>query len=69
MIEVRTLDDIMKVPQELQTKVSTQEYFINMGPQHPATHGVLRLVLKMDGETVREVIPVLGYIHRSIEKY
>jgi NADH-quinone oxidoreductase subunit D/NADH-quinone oxidoreductase subunit C/D len=46
----------------------TQEYFINMGPQHPSTHGVLRLVLRLDGETVREVIPVLGYIHRGIEK-
>lgn len=46
----------------------TQEYFVNMGPQHPSTHGVLRLVLKLDGETVREVIPVLGYIHRGIEK-
>jgi NADH-quinone oxidoreductase subunit D/NADH-quinone oxidoreductase subunit C/D len=47
---------------------ATQEYFVNMGPQHPSTHGVLRLVLKLDGETVREVIPVLGYIHRGIEK-
>lgn len=46
----------------------TQEYFVNMGPQHPSTHGVLRLVLKMDGETIREVVPVLGYIHRGIEK-
>lgn len=55
-----------------QIKVSqneqTEEYFINMGPQHPATHGVLRLILKMDGEVIKEVIPVLGYIHRSIEK-
>ncbi|MBI3535477.1 MAG: NADH-quinone oxidoreductase subunit D [Deltaproteobacteria bacterium] len=39
-----------------------------MGPQHPSTHGVLRLVLKCDGETIKEVIPVLGYIHRGIEK-
>jgi len=46
----------------------TEEYFINMGPQHPSTHGVLRLVLKLDGEVVKEVIPVLGYIHRGIEK-
>lgn len=46
----------------------TQEYFINMGPQHPATHGVLRLLLKLDGERVRKIIPVLGYIHRGIEK-
>ncbi|MBM4342311.1 MAG: NADH-quinone oxidoreductase subunit D [Deltaproteobacteria bacterium] len=48
--------------------LGTQEYFVNMGPQHPSTHGVLRLVLKLDGETVREVVPVLGYIHRGIEK-
>ncbi len=50
------------------TSMVTQEYFINMGPQHPSTHGVLRLIVKLDGETVREVIPVLGYIHRGIEK-
>ena len=48
--------------------LSTQEYFVNMGPQHPSTHGVLRLILRMQGETVRDVIPVLGYIHRGIEK-
>lgn len=46
----------------------TQEYFINMGPQHPSTHGVLRLVLTIDGEIIRRVEPHIGYIHRSIEK-
>ena len=46
----------------------TQEYFINMGPQHPATHGVLRLILTIDGEIIKNVEPDLGYIHRSIEK-
>jgi len=46
----------------------TEEYFINMGPQHPATHGVLRLLLTLDGEIVKKVDPDLGYIHRSIEK-
>jgi len=46
----------------------TEEFYLNMGPQHPSTHGVLRLVLRMDGETVKEVVPHLGYIHRSIEK-
>jgi len=39
-----------------------------MGPQHPATHGVMRMVLKLDGEIIRNIDPVLGYIHRSIEK-
>ncbi len=41
---------------------------LNMGPQHPATHGVLRLVLALDGEVVRECTPVIGYLHTGIEK-
>lgn len=44
------------------------EFVINMGPQHPATHGVLHLKVWLDGETVLKVEPHLGYIHRSIEK-
>lgn len=45
-----------------------EEYIINMGPQHPSTHGVLRLVLSLKGEIVKNVEPHLGYIHRGIEK-
>ena len=41
---------------------------INMGPSHPATHGVLRLVLKLDGERVTDCVPHLGYLHRGMEK-
>jgi NADH-quinone oxidoreductase subunit D len=41
---------------------------LNMGPQHPATHGVLRLLLKLDGETVAASVPELGYLHRGYEK-
>ena len=41
---------------------------INVGPQHPATHGVLHLVITLNGETVKKLEPHLGYIHRSIEK-
>src|SRR3984957_3680086 len=41
---------------------------VNMGPQHPSTHGVLRLVLTLDGETVTEIRPVIGYLHTGIEK-
>src|SRR5688572_13189130 len=41
---------------------------INMGPHHPATHGVLRLVLTLQGEVVREMKPVIGYLHTGIEK-
>ncbi len=49
-------------------ELESEEYFINMGPQHPSTHGVLRLVLSLDGEIIRKVEPHIGYIHRSIEK-
>src|SRR5687768_12634789 len=48
--------------------VRTDEMLVNMGPQHPSTHGVLRLVLKTDGEIVSEVTPHLGYLHRCAEK-
>ncbi len=48
--------------------LESQEYLINMGPQHPSTHGVLRLLLTLDGEIIHKVEPHLGYIHRSIEK-
>ena len=41
---------------------------INMGPQHPATHGVLRLLLELDGEVVVKVVPHIGYLHRGLEK-
>ena len=44
------------------------EMIINVGPQHPATHGVLHLVITLQGETIKKVEPHLGYIHRSIEK-
>lgn len=55
------------------TDISTQipeqqEYTINMGPQHPSTHGVLRFVVSLKGEIVTKVVPHLGYIHRGIEK-
>ena len=44
------------------------DMIINVGPQHPATHGVLHLVITLNGETIKKVEPHLGYIHRSIEK-
>jgi NADH-quinone oxidoreductase subunit D len=48
--------------------LKTEEMVINMGPHHPATHGVLRLKLKLDGEMVKEAEPVIGYLHRGLEK-
>ena len=47
---------------------SDERMVVNMGPQHPSTHGVLRLVLTLDGETVTELRPVIGYLHTGIEK-
>ena len=47
---------------------TTKTMMLNMGPQHPATHGVLRIVLHLDGEIVVEAIPYIGYLHRGIEK-
>lgn len=41
---------------------------LNIGPQHPSTHGVLRLVVELDGETIVRIIPHIGYLHRAIEK-
>lgn len=48
--------------------VEEADLVINVGPQHPATHGVLHLVITLDGETIKKIEPHLGYIHRSIEK-
>jgi NADH-quinone oxidoreductase subunit D len=48
--------------------LQTQEMLLNMGPQHPSTHGVLRMVLTLEGETVVDCTPVIGYLHRGIEK-
>ncbi|TJZ53272.1 NADH-quinone oxidoreductase subunit D [Sphingobacterium olei] len=49
--------------------VQSHEMVINMGPQHPSTHGVLRLELITDGEIVKEIIPHLGYLHRCFDKH
>ena len=47
---------------------NTEDVLLNLGPQHPSTHGVLRLVLEMDGEIVKRVDPHIGYLHRGTEK-
>lgn len=55
-------------PRIVEFDVRTDEMLINMGPQHPSTHGVLRLLLRTDGEVVHEVTPHIGYLHRCAEK-
>ena len=49
-------------------EIKSQEMLLNLGPQHPSTHGVLRLLLTLEGETVVDCTPVIGYLHRGIEK-
>ena len=55
-------------PRTIEFDVRTDEMLVNMGPQHPSTHGVLRLLLRTDGEIVRECTPHIGYLHRCAEK-
>ena len=55
-------------PRIIEFDVRTDEMLVNMGPQHPSTHGVLRLVLRTDGEIVSETEPHIGYLHRCAEK-
>jgi len=55
-------------PDPARPMFDTDEIVINMGPQHPATHGVLRVVLKLDGEKVVDADVVIGYLHRGVEK-
>jgi len=59
--------DWQDLPPE-QADVQTEEMLVNMGPQHPSTHGVLRVVLRTDGEMVLEAVPHIGYLHRCAEK-
>ena len=54
-------------PTVIEFDVRTDEMLVNMGPQHPSTHGVLRLVLRTDGEVISEVVPHLGYLHRCAD--
>jgi NADH-quinone oxidoreductase subunit D len=55
--------------EQLLANTQPEEMILNMGPQHPSTHGVLRLELITDGEIIKEVIPHMGYLHRCFEKH
>ena len=58
----------MEVGSSDKAMIRTEEIQVNMGPQHPSTHGVLRMILTLDGETVVDARPDVGYLHRGIEK-
>ena len=49
-------------------KITGEHLVLNMGPQHPSTHGVLRVILELDGEVVVKATPVIGHLHRGLEK-
>jgi NADH-quinone oxidoreductase subunit D len=61
-------DEVVAAADEAGDRAGDERLVVNMGPQHPSTHGVLRLVLTLDGETVTELRPVIGYLHTGIEK-
>jgi NADH-quinone oxidoreductase subunit D len=74
MIERKTLPtSYVTKPGEIKTSTGktlrTDEMIVNMGPQHPSTHGVLRLEVVLDGEIIVDVIPHMGYLHRCFEKH
>lgn len=57
-----------KMEREEETGIDTEQIIINLGPQHPSTHGVFRMAVKLDGETIVGLKPVMGYLHRNHEK-
>ena len=61
-------DDVVAAADQAGDRPGDERLIVNMGPQHPSTHGVLRLVLTLDAETVTELRPVIGYLHTGIEK-
>lgn len=65
---VPVTDDDKRLLDSFKPEEEEDKFFINLGPQHPSTHGVLRVILKMDGEYILSAEPVLGYLHRMHEK-
>ena len=58
----------VEISEERQLTESRREMVLNMGPQHPSTHGVLRVLLTLDGEVITGCDPIIGYLHRGVEK-
>ena len=71
-IQFKPIVDGLKLsePNKLRAEnLKREEMIVNLGPQHPSTHGVLRLEVLMDGEIIKEVVPHIGYLHRCFEKH
>ncbi len=68
MMQETAATGTMQIESERQIGANRREMVLNMGPQHPSTHGVLRVVVTLDGETVVATDPIIGYLHRGVEK-
>ena len=66
--EMELIDSATRAQQAMEGELRGEKMIINMGPQHPSTHGVLRLVVELDGEEITNVWPDIGYLHRGDEK-
>jgi NADH-quinone oxidoreductase subunit D len=68
--EARTMQEALASVEAVEERApgSRHPMIINLGPQHPSTHGVLRLITELDGEVIRDLHPVIGYLHTGIEK-
>ena len=61
-------ENLEKAAQEYTGEIETEQVVVNLGPQHPSTHGVFRMAVRLDGETIVALKPVMGYLHRNHEK-
>lgn len=66
--EIALYAGLEKMERNEETGIDTEQIIINLGPQHPSTHGVFRMAVKLDGETIVGLKPVMGYLHRNHEK-
>src|ERR1700675_1895474 len=66
--EMEMIDSAARAQQALDEELGSEKMVINMRPQHPSTHGVLRIVLELDGEEIVNAWPDIGYLHRGDEK-